>query len=57
MKYLVIFALLICVGLITYYYMRDPVLRQDVRDVGHDVQRGVKDTYQDTKDAVKDAVK
>ena len=45
------------IGVIFYFALRTPTLRDDVRDLGHDAGTGVREGYDATKEAVKDVVK
>lgn len=53
--FFIIAAAVICV--VVYFIVRQPEVHQDVRKLGHDVERGVQDSYDTTRDAVKDSVK
>lgn len=49
-----VIAALLAIG-ITILVLRQPELRRDARELGHDVKRGARDALDATKDAAEDA--
>jgi hypothetical protein len=57
-------AIVLALSLVIYIALRQPTvkeemrdLRKDTKELGHDAAKGVNDAYDATKDAVHDAVK